>query len=159
MYDKVLGNKRKKVVLAKPVGDNSVKTQVAVEKFEKKPKELKFGGGVNKVRSMLSPLDMVEPSNLGLSLRDMGAIEFNKDGVKMEGLIAPKLDDLTMGELVKGRKGDMKFMVLRKGPRVHPAEKILANLNPQKSFCGYCESRCQGTAQSQVIGSNVDHYV
>ena len=136
-----------------PLGENRVIPQLAVEKLEKRPKEVRFSG-INKVSNHLSPLDLVEPNNLGYSSRTDNLDSFlNKKIMPKYGLVQGKMvDEMSKNELLgvlhgkKVRVETAKDVLGRKrdNPNVGKNERLLAALDKSGTFCGYCTSRCSG---------------
>jgi hypothetical protein len=91
-------------VQTKPLGDTTPNVLLSKEKVEQTPFfQANRGGGDIRVRSMLTPLDMVEPSNLGRSERIVNREVFlPKMGTKTLALIPPekRIDEMSTRDLI-----------------------------------------------------------
>lgn len=99
---KVLLGKKRVKVQNKPLGETVPNIVLPVEKMEQKPNiTLKQAGGVNLVKPLLQPIDLVEPSNLGLTEHNANRDIFKTvETLPTQALIQKKnVDEMSVREL------------------------------------------------------------
>ena len=109
--DKRRSDRIRKIKQKKPLGDEGPKVIVGVEKQEKRPNGDRRLAGEARVMPHLSPLDMIEPSNLGISDRVVSKDIFKSVETVPQNALVPEarqLDEMSMGELFSGMFGKVK---------------------------------------------------